>query len=82
MIHSIVWSDRNKGTSVLEGLTRSRNKELLISLKKNSLPELIEMAKWRSMGHAYSAFYMLGRIADINEEEIGKLFDDYIKTLN
>lgn len=81
MIHSFVWTDRNKGTFVLEGLTRSRNKELLISLKKNSLPELIEMAKWRSKGHAYPAFYMLGRIADINEEEIGKLFDDYIKNI-
>jgi len=82
MIHSIVWSDRNKGSAVLEALTRSRNRELFSSLKKNSLPELIEMAKWRSMGHAYFAFYILGRLADYKEEEIAKLFEDQINNVD
>jgi len=82
MIHSSVWTDRNKGSFVLEGLTQSRKKELLISLKKNSLPELIEMAKWRSKGHAYAAFFILARIAGIKEAEINKLFEDQINSVD
>ena len=40
------------------------------------------MAKWRSMGHAYFAFYILGRLADYKEEEIAKLFEDQINNVD
>ena len=39
------------------------------------------MAKWKSKGHAYAAFFILARIAGIKEEEIGRLFDDHINNV-
>ena len=70
LINSIVWSDRNKGLSVLLQLTRSRNPGLLNKLKEASLPALKEMAVWKSEAHAMPAFVILARIAGIPEEKI------------
>ena len=70
LINSVVWSDRNKGLSVLLQLTRSRNPEMLNRLKETSLPALKEMAVWKSEIHALPAFVILARIAGIPEEKI------------
>jgi hypothetical protein len=70
LINSVVWSDRNKGLSVLLQLTRSRNQEMLNRLKETSLPALKEMAVWKSEPHALPAFVILARIAGIPEEKI------------
>jgi len=34
------------------------------------------------MGHAYAAFFILARIADIKEAEINTLFEDQINNVN
>ena len=70
LINSVVWSDRNKGLSVLLQLTRSRNPEMLNKLKEMSLPALKEMAVWKSEAHAMPAFVILARIAGVPEEKI------------
>jgi hypothetical protein len=70
LINSIVWSDRNKGLSVLLQLTRTRNPDMLNKLKEVSLPALKEMAVWKSEVHALPAFVILARIAGISEEKI------------
>ena len=73
MLNSGSWSDRNKGGWVLESLTKSREAKLLAQLRSEALVSLIEMARWRSNGHAYTARVLLGRIAGIEEEHLKKL---------
>jgi len=72
LINSVVWSDRNKGLSVLLQLTRSRDPEILSNLKVLSLPALKEMAMWKSEAHALPAYIILQRIAGIPEESINR----------
>lgn len=73
LINSVVWSDRNRGLSVLMQLTRSRDPELLSKLKQLSLPALKEMATWKSEPHAMPAYVILARIAGLPEERINNV---------
>ncbi|MGI8601270.1 MAG: hypothetical protein ACR2KB_18590 [Chitinophagaceae bacterium] len=70
MLNSIVWTDRNKGAGVLMYLTEDHNPTLLNKLKQQSLPSIIEMAKWKSREHAFFSFIILGRIAGVDEETL------------
>jgi hypothetical protein len=70
LLHSIVWTDRNKGVFVLASLTQSRDPKVLHQLKTEALPSLIEMAKWKDRGHAQYAFVILGRIAGEKEDTL------------
>lgn len=71
MLSSIVWTDRNKATMVLFELTEDRDPELLQQLRERALPSLLEMAGWSNPGHAAGAYFLLGRMAGLSEEEIG-----------
>jgi hypothetical protein len=73
LINSGIWSDRNKGSFVLLELTRTRDPNLLTALRAKALDSLIEMARWRSMGHALPARVVLGRIAGLPEEGLLQL---------
>lgn len=70
MLNSLAWTDRNKASFALAELTESRAPGLLISLRKRALPSLVEMARWKSQGHAMAAYMMLGRLAGLSEKEI------------
>jgi hypothetical protein len=70
MIASPVWTDRNKGSLALDALTLSRDPRLLQQLRQRALEPLIEMARWRSPGHAGPALRILGRIGDLSDEAI------------
>jgi hypothetical protein len=72
MLNSLVWTDRNKSSSALDHLTEKRNPAVLSQLRKEALPALIEMARWKSPGHAGGAFFILGRCGNLSEEEILK----------
>ncbi|MES2697690.1 MAG: HEAT repeat domain-containing protein [Verrucomicrobiota bacterium] len=68
LISSVTWTDRNKGSFLLSGLTkRPTGAALLRTLREQRLPELIEMARWKSKGHAYPSVLILGRIAGWDE---------------
>jgi hypothetical protein len=73
MVTSGVWTDRNKGSYVLEQISKSRSPKLLSLLRAQALEALIEMARWRSTGHAASARTLLGRIAGIEENRLQKM---------
>jgi hypothetical protein len=73
MLSSGSWSDRNKAGLVLSSLTRSRDPKLLAQLRSEALVSLIEMARWRSAGHAYTARILLARIAGIQEDRAWQL---------
>jgi len=72
LLGSVVWTDRNKGTAVIDSLTKGRDEKLLATLAESHLPELTEMARWQSGGHAFFSIRILARIAGIDEDDIAK----------
>jgi len=74
-LSSPVWSDRNKSSLAVAELSRTRNPQLLAILARTSRPALVEMARWKSKGHAYAALAILGRIAGMSEQAITEAFD-------
>lgn len=69
MLQSVTWTDLNKASFVLMGLTTKRDPALLRTLHERALPVLIDMARWKSEGHASPAIRILARIAGWSEEE-------------
>jgi len=69
MLDSVNWTDRNKAGFVLEGLTKSKQPELLQQLREHAMPDLIEMARWKSTGHAFGFVEILGRIAGWSDKK-------------
>ena len=76
MLNSIEWTDRNKSSSALMQLTEKRDAALMTSLRQHALQSLVEMARWKSQGHAYSSFFILGRVGNLSEEEIKRAWDN------
>jgi len=70
MLNSIEWTDRNKSSWALLRLTDKRDSGVLFEIRQKALPSLIEMARWKSSGHAQSSFVLLGRVARLPEDEI------------
>ena len=75
MLNSIVWTDRNKSSYALYQLTQKRNPAVLSMLREHALPSLIEMSRWKSPGHAYRPFFLLGRTGNLSKDEIQKYWD-------
>ena len=72
MLMSGTWSDVNKSSYLLDGLTRSRDPQLLARLRRPAvIGRLIEVARWRS--HAEAARTVLGRVAGIDETRLAQL---------
>jgi hypothetical protein len=70
MLNSCVWTDRNKSSAALAELTEQRDPALLAEIRKQALPSLVEMAKWKWLGHATSSLMILGRIGGLSDEQI------------
>jgi len=73
MLSSGIWSDRNKATALLDGLTAGRDPALLQTIGSEALDSLIEMARWHRPGHAFSARKILGRVAGLPEDRLNDL---------
>jgi hypothetical protein len=76
MLNSLNWTDRNKSSLALYELTAKRDPAILTDLREHSLAALIEMARWKSPGHAQPSFFLVGRIAGLKEEQIQKAWDE------
>lgn len=72
MLNSIEWTDRNKSSGALNQLTEKRDAAILASLRRRALRSLVEMSRWKSPGHAFAPFFILGRVGNLSEEEIQK----------
>lgn len=70
LLSSSAWSDRNKASLALDALTVSRDPDLLTMLRTRAMTPLIEMARWKSEGHAVPALRILGRIGGRSDEAI------------
>jgi hypothetical protein len=72
MLNSGIWTDRNKASCVLVGITRMRKRELLQQLRLTALTSLKEMAQWDLL-HASPALVLIGRINGIAEDQLEAL---------
>jgi hypothetical protein len=70
LMNSISWTDRNKSVSILLTMSNHRDPKFLLQLKNTILESLIDMARWKSEGHAMSGFIILGRMAGWTEKKI------------
>ena len=75
MLNSIVWTDRNKSAFALYQLSEKRNPALLADLRERALLSLVEMGRWKSSGHAFRPFVLLGRVGNLSEQEIQRDWD-------
>lgn len=75
LLRSGAWLDHNKSSLVLVALTESRDPKLLTALRTDALDSLIEMARWRSTGHAEAALTILGRMVGLSEDSLNKLIE-------
>lgn len=74
-LNSGSWTDRNKAGFLLDELSKGRNPKLLTQLRSQALESLIEMARWRSPGHANFARILVGRIAGLEETRLQQLVE-------
>ena len=70
MLNSLIWTDRNKAMMVLWSLTERRDPGVLQQLREQALPSLVEVARFKSAGHALPAYLILGRMAGLSDKEI------------
>ena len=75
LLRSGAWSDHNKASLLLLALTKSLEPKVLASLRTEALDSLVEMARWRSTGHAEAALSILGRIAGIDEDALNRMIE-------
>jgi hypothetical protein len=75
LLNSIEWTDLNKSSMALAELTQARDPVLMADLRARALPSLIEIARWKSHGHAEAASLVLGRIVGLQDDEIQAAFE-------
>jgi len=75
LLRSGAWSDHNKASLVLMALTTTRDPQLLAQRRADALDPLLEMGRWRNIGHAEAALMILGRMAGIEEATLKQLID-------
>jgi hypothetical protein len=73
MLHSGIWTDRNKASMVLLFVTKSRDPSLLARIQSEAGPALAEMANWRASNWAIPARFLRERIAGRSDAWV--LFD-------
>jgi hypothetical protein len=72
LMNSIVYSDRRDAALALVNLTESRDPGTLTLLRGRALESVLEMAKWQDLKTALPAFILAGRLAGIEEKDIGQ----------
>ena len=75
MLNSLSYADRSKAAWALQILTDERDAVTLGQLKERALPALVEMARWKTPEHALPAFWLLGRVAGLSEDQLRQAWD-------
>ncbi|MBC8165031.1 MAG: HEAT repeat domain-containing protein [Bryobacteraceae bacterium] len=79
MLNSLVWTDRNNAAVALVTLTEKRDPSAIGQLRSRALPSLIEMARWKHLPHALPAFILVGRIADVPEDQLQEAWNKELR---
>lgn len=70
LLTSPVWTDRNKASLALMGISERRDPALLAKLRREAVTQLVEIARWKSKGHALPALLILGRISGQSDDAV------------
>lgn len=70
MLNSLSWSDRNRAVGALQILTDQQDQAILDQIRERALPSLIDMARWKTLGHALPPYLLLGRVAGLPEDQV------------
>jgi hypothetical protein len=70
LLSSLDWTDRNKASAALNGLSTHRDPALMAQLRARALTPLLEMARWKALGHAGPALLILGRVAGLSDQDL------------
>jgi len=70
VMNSGIWSDRNKASSALMTLTESRDPKLLTRLRAEALDSIIEMARWKDLGHAHPGVMIFAHLAGASVDKV------------
>ncbi len=70
MLHSLVWTDRNKASFLFLILSKSREPAVLDVLRAGALGPLREMAQWHDWSHGAPAAVILARLAGIPDDQV------------
>ena len=63
LLHSVELSDRMESAKALLLLTDQAGQSALDLIRERALPDLAEMARWKTLRYALPAFLLLGRVA-------------------
>ncbi len=70
LLHSVVLSDRMEAVKTLLTLTLDHNgQEVRQQIRDRALPDLIEMARWKTPRYALPPFLLLGRVAGLTDQQ-------------
>lgn len=75
LLDSSAWTDLNKASAALDGLTARRDPSLLALLRQRSLPALVSIARWKSRPHARPGYDVVGRIAGYSDADLQAHWD-------
>jgi len=70
MLNSLSWSDRNRAVMALLVLTDQPDPSILEQIRDRALQSLIDMARWKTLAHALPPYLLLGRIANLPEDQV------------
>lgn len=74
LMYSRTWTDRNKASGALMGLTQSRDPHTLSQIRERGLAPIVEIARWGS--HQLIGILVLGRAAGIDDAVIFQRAED------
>jgi len=75
LLNSLAWTDRNKSSLALMGLTEGRDPALLAALKARAFDSVVDIARWTNPGHSMAGVVILGRIARLPDADIYAMFE-------
>jgi hypothetical protein len=75
MLNSVVLSDRLEAAQVLAMYVERGDESAAAQIRERALPALLEMARWQQLPHALPAYWLLGKLGGIPEEEMEKAWE-------
>lgn len=72
MLNSVVLSDRMEAAQVLSMYVERGNESAAAQIRERALPSLLEMARWQHLPHALPAYWLLGAVGGVPQEELEK----------